>query len=92
MISDDCAYVTEFFSQEERTAIVNGSIGIDFAVMAQCFGGGVLSASSLSWWGAFYASQQNLDAIFVAPKYWAGHRIKKWIPESILTSWITYVE
>lgn len=92
VLSDDWVYADEFFSREPRAAVIHNDVGVDFAIMTQCLGGGILSASSLSWWGAFFARRANPNGLFIAPKYWAGHRTQKWIPKSIPTSWINYVE
>ena len=54
---------------------------------------GILSASSFSWWGALYSKNFNKNKnYYIAPKFWVGHRLKKWIPNNFFTNWITYVE
>ena len=63
----------------------------DFVLMTQCKGG-ILSASSFSWWGAYLAKQKYSGTFFLAPKYWAGHRQKRWYPESMKSSFLDYVE
>ncbi len=70
-----------------------GEVG-DLAVMAAC-DGGVLSASSFSWWAAFLALRRlNLAADaaprFIAPRFWIGHRRGTWYPEGFHFSWIDY--
>jgi len=90
VISDDKPYADEFFSNEKDVVIVCGDLMNDFSVMTKCFGGGVLSASSISWWASYFIRRDNPDAVFVAPKYWAGFRVGKWFPECICTSWIKY--
>lgn len=90
IVSDDKPYVDEFFSNEKDVVIACGEPVSDFAVMTQCLGGGVLSASSLSWWASYFIRRDNFDAFFVAPRYWAGARDQRWFPERICTSWINY--
>lgn len=90
VVSDDKPYAEEFFSNEKDVVIVCGDLMNDFSVMTKCLGGGVLAASSLSWWASYFIRRDNPDAVFVAPRYWAGLRVRKWFPECICTSWIKY--
>jgi hypothetical protein len=90
VVSDDKPYVDEFFSNEDDVVIACNDLMSDFAVMTKCLGGGVMSASSLSWWASYFIRRDNPDAYFVGPRYWAGSRDKKWHPECIFTSWISY--
>jgi len=90
-ISDDLFYVRDIFGNLPNSYISNGSMSEDFVLMTQCKGG-ILSASSFSWWGAYLAKQQYSDTFFLAPKYWAGHRQKEWFPESIESSFLSYVD
>lgn len=92
ILSDDPNYVKARLPPQHRTTFVHNCLGVDFAVMAECFGGGILSPSSFSWWGAFFARRQNPKGLFIAPRYWAGHALKQWFPESIETSWIRYAD
>jgi len=90
VVSDDKPYVNEFFSNEKDVVIACGDMISDFAVMTKCLGGGVLSASSLSWWASYFIRRDNLGATFVAPTFWGGHRLGSWYPEQIQTTWINY--
>jgi hypothetical protein len=90
VISDDHAYAEEVFSDEDNLFIHRGNFIDDFAVMTQCSGGGILSASSYSWWGAYFVKRENKDALFIAPLHWGGHRLGVWYPPAIKTSWIKY--
>lgn len=92
VVSDDKPYADEFFSHEKDVLIACGELMHDFSVMTKCLGGGILSASSLSWWASYFVRRDNVEAIFLAPTYWAGSRLKKWFPECISTSWINYEE
>jgi hypothetical protein len=62
----------------------------DLALMARCVGG-VLSASSLSWWGAHLA-QLRLDGagVFVAPRFWLSRRAREWFPPRIESEWLEF--
>lgn len=90
VVSDDHLYIEECFSKEKNVSVVKGEMKMDFAVMTKCLGGGVLSASSFSWWGAYFCRRTNPQAIFLAPFFWGGHRQEKWHPEGVSTSWINY--
>lgn len=92
LISDDHPCVEEFFSQDQTLVIHKGSLVSDFAVMTQCLGGGVLSASSYSWWGGCFVHNKNPLARLIAPRYWAGYRSGSWFPSRIETSWLEYAD
>lgn len=90
IVSDDKPYAEEFFADEEDAVIVKLDMIGDFAVMTECGGGGVLSASSFAWWASYFVRRGNPHACFIAPRYWAGYRKNSWFPERIQTSWIHY--
>lgn len=90
ILSDDKPYVEEFFSSGRDTVIVRRDAVGDFAIMTQCGGGGVLSASSYAWWASYFVRRSNRQAYFVAPLFWAGYRNTTWFPEGICTDWIQY--
>lgn len=92
VVSDDKPYADEMFSDCADVYISHENEETDFALMAKCYGGGILSASSFAWWAAYFVRQSNKNAFIVAPLYWAGHRKGAWFPEGIQTSWINYVE
>jgi len=92
LISDDQFYLHDIFEESDRLFISDNLPEIDFALMSLC-SSGILSESSFAWWGAFYArSNQQISATFLAPKFWIGHRAKKWFPANFLTDWITYFD
>ena len=92
LMSDDQYYLKENFKESEKIVISDNSLETDLAIMSKC-NCGILSASSFSWWGAFYAffNKKN-NQYFIGPKFWAGHQKKKWYPKNIQTKWITYIE
>ena len=92
LMSDDHFYLRDVFEESDGLLISDNPPEIDMALMSLCHSG-ILSASSFAWWGAFYArSNQKVNATFLAPKYWIGHRTKKWYPANFRTNWITYLE
>ena len=82
----------DVFKETSSIFISNNESEIDLSIMSLC-SDGILSPSSFAWWGALYAKNYNQnDNYFIAPKYWAGHRMKKWFPKNFHSEWITYVE
>ena len=54
----------------------------------------ILSASSLSFCGAYISYLENyskINGVYLAPKYWIGHRKKEWYPKTFKNDWITYM-
>lgn len=89
--SDDRFYLEEVFGDTENSYISQGNSSEDFALMTLCHGG-ILSASSFSWWAAYLSSRKIEKSIFLAPKYWAGHRRKSWKPKFIQSGFLEYVD
>lgn len=91
VISDDQPYVDEFLSGSHDLWISRAKDMIDdFAIMTLCGGGGILSASSFSWWGGYFSRRSHPAARFIAPLHWAGARLGAWFPPLIKTGWIEY--
>ena len=91
VVSDDWPYVDEMFADCQDVFISRESEGVDFAIMTLC-DGGVLSASSFSWWAAYCARLNRNAKYFVAPRLWAGHRQGQWYPAGMKSDWIQYVD
>lgn len=92
LMSEDQHYLKNIFRNSRSIVISNNKLEIDLSIMSLC-SAGILSPSSFSWWGAFYAKIFNKsNNFFIAPKYWIGHRIKKWKPENFYAQWIKYVD
>lgn len=87
--SDDPFYVKDVFGDLKNSYIAQGSSMEDFALMTQCQGG-ILSASSFAWWAAYFAHVNHGEGIFIAPKYWGGHRLGYWYPRYIESNLLTY--
>lgn len=88
--SDDSFYVRDVFGDVEDSYISQGSSFEDFALMTQCQSG-ILSASSFSWWAAYFAHLRYPNGKFLAPRYWAGHRSGLWYPNFIKASFLHYI-
>lgn len=73
-LSDEPWEVEKIFRNVKRKFIsFNPAVGVDFALMCLC-DSAILSASSLSWWGAYFIRKKGGE-IF-APKYWLGFSSK----------------
>lgn len=90
-LSDDPLYVEDIFGNMGNSLISNFSSLQDFALMTQCEGG-ILSASSFSWWGSYFACQKYPDLLFLAPRCWAGYRSGNWFPPFVESSFLNYVD
>jgi hypothetical protein len=88
--SDDPFYVADVFGGFENSYISRQSNIEDFILMSHC-DGGILSASSFSWWAAYFARLRHPNGIFLAPKYWGGHSISSWYPPSIESTFLNFV-
>jgi len=93
IVTDDIYYAQDLFKDQNIYTISNNSQIIDLSIMSQC-GHGILSASSFAWWGAHISSElsTNMQPIFLAPKYWCGHRKKQWLPDDFISDFLTYIE
>lgn len=92
LLSDDPYYAKDCFGDQPDILISENDMQVDLALMSQCQHG-ILSASSFAWWGAWFSKSRSHDeGIYIAPKYWCGHRRKEWISEGFISNWITYIE
>lgn len=94
LMSDDQYYLRDLFEESDSLIISSNTAPVDFAIMSIC-SHGILSPSTFAWWGANMARYRHFDsknAIFIAPKYWGGHRKKVWHPAHYITNWLIYFE
>lgn len=92
LMGDDPSYMHDVFGGSVDFLISDNAPEVDMALMSLC-NSGILSASSFAWWGAFFAhAKQEHDYVFLAPRYWAGHRSGNWHPQGFITDWITYLD
>jgi len=93
LCSDDMRYASALLASEPGVVPCDLDEVDTLAVMSACEGG-VLSASSFSWWAAFLARRrlagEGREGRFIAPRYWVGHRQGRWYPEGFEFSWIEY--
>ena len=91
IVTDDVEYAKKYFGPMHDVHVSTESEETDMGLMSMC-DGGILSASSFAWWGAYLARKNNPDALFIAPKFWWGFPLGKWMPPNIETSWVKYVD
>lgn len=77
--TDDVPYAQDVLRDDPDVVVAGQSPAVDFAIMARCEGG-VLSASSFSWWAAYFADRSGASGPFIAPLHWVGHRSGEWMP------------
>jgi hypothetical protein len=91
-MSDDLFFIRKNFKESNFLIISDNKTEVDLAIMSMC-SHGVLSPSSFSWWGAFFArSQKKTSSHFIATKFWVGHRKNKWHPSNFYTNWLNYIK
>ncbi len=91
IMGDDQSYIQQYFKESQTTFISKNNLDVDLSIMSMC-SSGIMSASSFSWWGAYYARLNNKDnCIFIGPNFWGGYKMKKWFPPNFKVDWITYL-
>ena len=89
--SNDIFYIRDTLAFDKRNIIFHSNVIEELCIMAKCRYG-ILSASSLSWCAAKLSKKKyKSNNFFIAPKYWIGHRRKKWIPFQFEFKWINYL-
>ena len=68
VFSDDDDYAEQFARRNNNAEAITATPRQTLALMSRCTGG-ILSASSFSWWGAQLASRQSKEP-FIAPLHW----------------------
>lgn len=91
IFSDDIDMAMSYLPDLKKKKIIDSSEA-SFPLMTYC-DHGIMSASSYSWTAAQMSISRftKKDSIFIAPKYWIGHRSKVWTPPNFKFDWITYI-
>lgn len=85
IVGDDPDYGEHLFKDITPKYVSRLSAREELALMSLCEGG-VLSSSTFAWWGAFFSR----PAIgYIAPKYWSGWNVKKWLPPELRGAFVT---
>ena len=90
VFSDDRELAAQEIGRQPNVLIHDGTVEEDFAAMCSAQAG-ILSASTFSWWAAYFASRKSSGPFF-APKYWLGFRQQEWQPESLRAEFLTFVD
>ena len=89
LFSEDVAHLREAFGDDGGRMVRDDAPEIAFAIMCGC-DAGILSASSFTWWAAYFAQRRGAGGPFVAPEFWCGHRRGEWYPAGIAADFLTY--
>ena len=90
ILSDDNNIFTKF-NDKNKFYFSKNNFLIDFCIMSLC-DGGILSASSFSWWGAYFAKIKKNDTYFIAPNFWMGFSKRVWFPKNIKSNYFEYLD
>lgn len=90
VLGDDRTYLLKHYSNRRGFIVSQESEPVDLGIMSFCKGGGILSASSFSWWGAYLSYLNTKTGLFIAPQHWIGHPVGEWYPPAIETKWMIY--
>jgi len=90
VFSDDVELATREIGQSPNIHFHSGTVEQDFVAMCSAQAG-ILSASTFSWWAAYFASRKS-SGPFLAPRYWLGFREQKWRPPSLQADFLTFVD
>ena len=82
IISDDIKYCKLFLKYIPHVKFISKNVTDDLLLMSS-IKFGILSPSSLSWWGSYLSNMKFKSGLYIAPKYWVGHKKKKWYPKFI---------
>lgn len=95
IVSDDPTYAEDVLAPAaglSRTTVVSREdSSVDLAIMAGC-DAGILSASTLSWWGGAFAALRGGVGPFLAPERWLGFRDEVRYPHAIGADFLTFAE
>lgn len=70
--TNDSNFVEEHFKKITNKVISKNAAAVDLGIMNLC-DGGILSASTFSYWGAFWQTHE-INNLIIAPKNWFGFR------------------
>lgn len=91
VLSDDLPSARRMLGNVADACFLPADTKETFAIMANCQGG-VLSASSFSWWAARFARCRSPRGSFLAPLFWLGFRTGTWLPtRDIQSSFLDYI-
>ena len=94
VFSDDDDYAEQFARGKSNTEAITASPRQTLVLMSRCTGG-IMSASSFSWWGAQLASRQSRGP-FIAPLHWITWGEQRWddshwLADTTFLTWLPVV-
>ena len=91
IVSDDINFCKINIPNDFDCVFSMNSEAIDLAIISLCAAGGIMSPSTFSFAGALLSRRRNFEKlVFIGPKYWIGHRLRKWSPDFFEFEWIVY--
>ncbi len=79
VVTDDPVWARAEFADVPEAVVISCDPRTDFALMAACEGG-IVSNSTFSLAAALFMPRPLL---VIAPKYWFGFRVQRWLPSKI---------
>jgi len=79
LVTDDPQWARAEFASVANSVVISADPRTDFAVMAEC-AGGIVSNSTFSLAAALFMRN---PALVIAPEYWFGFRVNRWLPPKI---------
>ena len=94
VFSDDDDYAEQFAQGRSNAGAITATPRQTLTLMSRCTGG-IMSASSFSWWGAQLASRQSRGP-FVAPLHWITWGEQRWdeshsLADTTFLTWLPVV-
>jgi Glycosyl transferase family 11 len=87
-VGDDPDHLAKQFAWLDGKVVSRNDPTTDLAIMSQCTGG-ILSNSTLAWWGARLIERPL--KVF-GPRYWLGWKSSQWWPVGIQSGFAEYVD
>jgi hypothetical protein len=87
-LGDEPEWAADAFGHLPRAPVLRRSAPVDLALMSLC-DGGIVSASTFAWWGAFLCAG---GSPIVAPRYWLGWRLCQWVPPRIAFRRLQFID
>lgn len=77
------------FYKEKKFKIMHTNYIETFFLMKNCKYA-IISSSSFSWWATYLSYKEKSKTMFIAPNFWAGNKIKKFLPHKIKSNHLVY--
>lgn len=88
IFTDDISYFKKKIRLKQEVLHYNELV--DFFIMVNS-DEGIISPSTYGWWASYLMKLDNKNSKILAPKFWAGHKLKKNFPRYINTPKFKYI-